>query len=104
MYISFYANPFLCQGIIEAYLHHIQTLTFAGPTFLAPVLRRILRDFVPVSTQSSQCYVTVLILLDGIVNDLDDLLPEVQKATELPISIVIAGVGPGNFNSMVSLV
>ena len=88
------------EGIIEAYLHHIQTLTFAGPTFLAPVLRRILRDFVPVSTQSSQSYVTVLILLDGILNDLDDLLPEVQKATELPLSIVIAGVGPGNFNSM----
>lgn len=92
---------FCYQEIIDAYLHRIQTLTFAGPTFLAPVLRRILRDHVPVSNQSSQCYVTVLILLDGIVNDLDELLPEVRKAKELPLSIVIAGVGPGNFHSMV---
>jgi hypothetical protein len=45
--------------------------------------------------------VTVLILLDGIVNDLDELLPEVHKAMELPLSIVIAGVGPSSFHSMV---
>ncbi|XP_028397014.1 copine-1-like isoform X2 [Dendronephthya gigantea] len=88
------------EEIIDAYLRRISTLTFAGPTFLAPVFRRILRDHVPVSNQSSQCYVTVLILLDGIVNDLDELLPEVRKAKELPLSIVIAGVGPGNFHSM----
>ncbi len=35
------------------------------------------------------------------MNDLDEFLPEVQKAMELPLSIVIAGVGPSNFHSMV---
>jgi len=44
-----------------------------------------------------------LLITDGIINDLNDTIDEVIKATSLQISIIIVGVGNEDFKEMDTL-
>jgi hypothetical protein len=44
-----------------------------------------------------------LILTDGIINDMQKTIDEVVKASGLPLSIIIVGVGESDFDEMVQL-
>ena len=45
-------------------------------------------------------YNILLILTDGQISDLTDTIDEMVEASFLPISVIIVGIGNGNFNSM----
>jgi vacuolar-type H+-ATPase subunit F/Vma7 len=45
-------------------------------------------------------YYIFLILTDGLINDMDATIDEIVRATSLPISIIIVGVGSEDFTSM----
>jgi hypothetical protein len=42
----------------------------------------------------------LLILTDGLINDMDETTDEIVRATSLPISIIIVGVGAEDFSAM----
>jgi len=42
----------------------------------------------------------LLIITDGIINDGEDTVKEIKLCVDLPISIVIVGVGDENFEDM----
>lgn len=42
----------------------------------------------------------MLIITDGIINDGEDTVKEIKLCVDLPISIVIVGVGDENFEDM----
>jgi hypothetical protein len=44
-------------------------------------------------TQFNQKYTIMLILTDGIINDLEATIDEVVKGSALPLSIIIVGIG-----------
>jgi len=41
-----------------------------------------------------------LIITDGIINDMDKTIDQVVRGADLPLSIVIVGVGDADFDSM----
>ena len=44
-----------------------------------------------------------MILTDGIINDLEDTIDEVVAGTDLPVSIIIVGIGSADFGQMETL-
>jgi len=45
-------------------------------------------------------YYIFLILTDGLINDMEATTDEIVRATNLPISIIIVGIGDEDFTSM----
>eukprot|EP00854_Cymbomonas_tetramitiformis_P002444 gene2444-3178_t len=57
----------------------------------------------PEITSPDKRYSILLIITDGIISDMDDTIQQIVQASDLPLSIVIVGVGDANFQSMVDL-
>jgi len=45
-------------------------------------------------------YYMLLLITDGIIDDLDDTIAEIVKCSILPLSIIIVGVGHEDFYNM----
>ena len=45
-------------------------------------------------------YYIILILTDGLINDMEATTDEIVRASSLPISMIIVGVGNEDFSSM----
>ena len=45
-------------------------------------------------------YNILMILTDGLINDMDDTIDELVEASFLPISVIIIGIGNGDFGNM----
>jgi len=54
-------------------------------------------------SQYNQKYNIMLILTDGAIMDLPKTIDEVIRSSELPVSIVIIGVGDADFDTMETL-
>lgn len=50
-------------------------------------------------SQFNQKYTILLILTDGLITDIDKTIDEIVRGSNLPISIVIVGIGKGDPNS-----
>ena len=48
----------------------------------------------------SNTYQTLLILTDGEIHDMDQTIDKIVRAADLPLSIIIVGVGSANFDNM----
>ncbi|VDP89860.1 unnamed protein product [Echinostoma caproni] len=93
-------NPY-CEGIqgaMAAYAHSLRTVKFHGPTNFAPIINTVARYAEPGSQ-----YSILLILTDGIISDLPQTRAAIVNASSLPLSIIIVGVGPANFDEMEEL-
>lgn len=51
-------------------------------------------------SQHNQKYMILLIITDGIINDMKDTIDQVVRGSSLPLSIIIVGVGDADFSSM----
>jgi hypothetical protein len=51
-------------------------------------------------TQEHQHYTVLLIITDGVINDMDETIAGIVRASALPLSIVIIGVGAADFSAM----
>jgi vacuolar-type H+-ATPase subunit F/Vma7 len=51
-------------------------------------------------SQVSQKYFILLLLTDGIINDMQKTIDEIVRGSGLPLSIIIVGVGNEDFSSM----
>ena len=51
-------------------------------------------------TQANQKYNILLIITDGIISDLQKTIDQVVYGSELPLSIIIVGVGSADFSAM----
>ena len=54
-------------------------------------------------SQTNQKYQILLILTDGIINDMKQTIDEIVRGSALPLSIIIVGVGDADFSSMDTL-
>ena len=89
------------EGVIEAYKTAIQTLKLSGPTHFAQVIKMVadMAESERVS-QANQKYFILLLITDGIINDMQKTIDEIVRASSLPLSIIIVGVGSEDFSSM----
>jgi len=76
----------------------------SGPTLFRPLMEgaHYLANAANCS-QENQKYTVLLVLTDGVINDMDQTIDAVIAASGLPLSVVIIGVGSADFTDMNAL-
>ena len=83
------------------YKQSLKSCKFHGPTIFSEVLRMAVEYAnYEKNQQGSQKYLILLILTDGDINDMQATKDQIVKAAELPLSILIVGVGSNEFLQM----
>ncbi|XP_070300699.1 copine-9-like isoform X2 [Salvelinus sp. IW2-2015] len=89
------------EGVLEAYFQSLRTVQLYGPTNFSPVINQVARSAQDV-TDGSQ-YFVLLMITDGVISDMVQTKEAVVNAAALPMSIIIIGVGPAEFDAMEEL-
>ena len=89
------------DGVVEAYKHAINRVNLYGPTNFSPILRIVNEMTEQMGcSQTNQKYNILLIITDGIISDLQKTIDQIVYGSELPLSIIIVGVGGADFSAM----
>ncbi|KAF3860022.1 hypothetical protein F7725_000277 [Dissostichus mawsoni] len=88
-------------GVLEAYFQSLRTAQLYGPTNFAPVINKVANCAAEI-TDGSQ-YFVLLMITDGVISDMVQTKEAVVNASSLPLSIIIVGVGPAEFDAMEEL-
>jgi hypothetical protein len=93
-------------GIVAAYRQALTSVSLSGPTCFSPVIsaacdmaQATLRD----AHNAPLKYFILLIITDGEIMDMDQTLNAIVRASSLPLSLIIIGVGNADFSSMQTL-
>ncbi|XP_060931541.1 copine-9-like isoform X1 [Limanda limanda] len=89
------------EGVLEAYFQSLRTVQLYGPTNFAPVISKVANCAAEI-TDGSQ-YFVLLMITDGVISDMVQTKEAVVNAASLPMSIIIVGVGPAEFDAMEEL-
>lgn len=89
------------DGVLEAYRQTLYNVKLSGPTIFSEIVRAAAEYATkdPV-TQEKQLYTILLVLTDGVINDMEATKMEIARASTLPLSIVIIGIGHADFTDM----
>ncbi|KAJ6252864.1 copine-8 [Anaeramoeba flamelloides] len=91
------------DGVMDAYKKVLQgnTITFGGPTNFAPSIQKCREMVTEDLEENPNMYYILLILTDGEITDFNNTSKEiVLAARDLPIAIVIVGIGDADFSKM----
>uniref|UniRef100_A0A671YT13 Copine 8 n=1 Tax=Sparus aurata TaxID=8175 RepID=A0A671YT13_SPAAU len=96
-------NPYCAgiDGVMEAYYQSLKSVQLYGPTNFSPVINHVARYAASVKDGSQ--YFVLLIITDGVISDMAQAKESIVNASCLPMSIIIVGVGPAEFDAMVEL-
>ena len=89
------------DGIIDAYHNAIKVVQLWGPTYFSPIIREM-NNIIKRQGHNLKYHI-LMILTDGIIDDLDETIDELVEGSFLPLSIIIVGVGNADFTNMVYL-
>lgn len=89
------------KSVQDTYVNAVSNLKFGGPTCLAHVIEKAanLSERENMS-QYKQVYTVLLVITDGVINDLDRTIRRVVSVSHLPLTILIVGIGPADFSLM----
>eukprot|EP01017_Pseudomicrothorax_dubius_P003238 TRINITY_DN10411_c0_g1_i4.p1 TRINITY_DN10411_c0_g1~~TRINITY_DN10411_c0_g1_i4.p1 ORF type:complete len:458 (+),score=55.91 TRINITY_DN10411_c0_g1_i4:519-1892(+) len=88
------------DGVLKTYSNALQYLEFSGPTYFSPILREAIKQANDSLSKGHDEYLILLILTDGEIYDLPETIGLMQEAANLPISIIIVGIGNADFGQM----
>lgn len=88
------------HGIMSAYASALHNVSLAGPTLFGPVINRAAQIASHSLSYNHTKYFVVLIITDGVITDLQETKDAIVKASDLPLSILIVGVGGADFKEM----
>lgn len=96
---SFNGSPCVnsIDEMVDVYKNSLTKTRLYGPTFFAPLIKntcRIAKD------AGQEKYFILMILTDGMINDMDETSEAIVEASHLPISIIIIGIGKEDFSNM----
>uniref|UniRef100_A0A9J7YG61 Copine 8 n=1 Tax=Cyprinus carpio carpio TaxID=630221 RepID=A0A9J7YG61_CYPCA len=96
-------NPYCngIDGVMEAYYQSLKSVTLYGPTNFSPVINHVARYAASIKDGSQ--YFILLIITDGVISDMAQTKESIVNAACLPMSIIIVGVGPAEFDAMIEL-
>ncbi|MCJ8743245.1 hypothetical protein PDJAM_G00091730 [Pangasius djambal] len=96
-------NPYCngIDGVMEAYYQSLKSVQLYGPTNFSPVINHVARYAASVKDGSQ--YFVLLIITDGVISDMAQTKESIVNASCLPMSIIIVGVGPAEFDAMIEL-
>ncbi|XP_039627469.1 copine-9 [Polypterus senegalus] len=89
------------EGVLESYFQSLRTVQLYGPTNFSPVINQVARSAAKV-TDGSQ-YFVLLMITDGVISDMVQTKEAIVNAASLPMSVIIIGVGPAEFDAMEEL-
>jgi hypothetical protein len=91
-------NIHLIDGVLEQYRNVMPHLSFSGPTYFAPLINQCLYNIK--NGGNPAVYHILLILTDGMINDMNETIAALVEGSFLPMSVIIVGVGTGDFGNM----
>jgi len=96
------SNPwcFGLEGIMGTYAAALQNVELSGPTLFAPILQQAMQISQQNKMQGSNEYTILLIITDGEIHDMEPTINCLIKSAELPLSVIIIGVGGADFANM----
>lgn len=87
------------DGVLEVYKKAIQTVSLSAPTNFTQIIQKAKEK----ASGSTNGYIVLIILTDGEISDLKKTKKEIIDACDLPLSIIIVGIGNSDFTSMEEL-
>lgn len=95
------ANPNVqgLQGILRIYQDSLMKVQLSGPTLFTPIIRAATQVAIE-SYNTSRTYTILLVLTDGVINDMNETIDAIVDASDAPLSIIIIGVGNADFSAM----
>nr|XP_043617827.1 protein BONZAI 3-like isoform X2 [Erigeron canadensis] len=88
------------QGIMAAYGAALHSVSLHGPTLFGPVINQAAEIAAQSLSSNSSKYFVLLIITDGVLTDLQETKDALVRASDLPLSILIVGVGNADFKQM----
>lgn len=91
-------------GILQAYHECIGRVHLSGPTLFSPLISYNLEMIKAKGgcSQAKQWYNVLLIISDGIINDMENTISNIVDGSDLPLSIIVIGVGNADFSGKYS--
>jgi len=86
-------NIFTVDSILKIYRNFITDVELYGPAFFGPLIKQSIHYAKEAEKNGDYCI--LMILTDGIINDMQDTVDAIVEASHLPISIIIIGIGYG---------
>ena len=86
------------DGILATYNAAVSQVQLSGPTIFSQVLETA-AAMSAVGMDGSQ-YFVLLIITDGVITDMDPTIDAIIKSCNMPLSILIVGVGDADFTLM----
>ena len=101
--INFKDNPeiYTINNVLKEYRNSFNFLKLAGPTNFSPLIQNVV-DKIKRENNPMQYHI-LLILTDGIINDLQPTIDILVEGSFLPLSVIIIGIGKDDFHEMVIL-
>lgn len=89
------------EEVINVYKKAINSVNLYGPTNFAPIIE-LINDMAEADevSQQNQKYNILLIITDGIINDMQKTIDQIVRGSSNPLAIIIVGVGSADFDSM----
>ena len=91
-------NIHMIENVINAYHNALNYVTLYGPTKFSPILRAT-NEMIKAENDITN-YQVLMILTDGMIDDVDDTINELVEGSFLPLSVIIIGVGKADFSTM----
>jgi hypothetical protein len=92
------------ESVLQVYRQALTKVVLHGPTVFSQIIKTVsLYAAAKEVSQERQNYCILLILTDGIINDMEATKEEIIAASKLPVSIIVVGVGKEDFNLMKDL-
>nr|KJB80803.1 hypothetical protein B456_013G115900 [Gossypium raimondii] len=88
------------QGIMSAYASALHNVTLAGPTLFSHVISIAAQMASQANSNGITKYFVLLIMTDGVLTDIQETMDALVRASDLPLSILIVGVGNADFKQM----
>lgn len=101
--INFNQDPeiYTIENVLKEYRNSFNFLQLAGPTNFYPMIKRVVDKIK--NDNDPLRYHILLILTDGIINDLGPTKDILVEGSFLPLSVIIIGIGNDHFGEMVEL-
>lgn len=87
--------------MVAAYQNSLKKVNLYGPTHFSEIISEINGrcENCEISAYNQEYHI-LMIVTDGIINDMPKTIDEIVRGSVLPLSIVIVGVGDADFDSM----
>ena len=101
--INFKEDPeiYTINNVLNEYRNSFKFIQLAGPTNFSPLIQNVVNKIK--RENNPMQYHILLILTDGIINDLQPTIDVLVEGSFLPLSVIIIGIGNDDFHEMIIL-